>query len=278
MTEFPIFDAAGAIGAGPDGHIWFAEYNAGKLGRMTVTAPQASLSTTAVGFGSVQSGDTADETVTLTNTGTLDLHLSSVGLSGSAFATLGSTSCSGVTVLAQNETCDVDVRLTAGAAGPVAGTLTFDSDSPDTPATVALTGTVVAAPTPSPTPTPTATPTPTPTATPDPPVTPEPPVATPTPAPAATPAPLTVSLRSVSLAASNTVVLRIRCDRTCAGTAKLKLNGASIGSAPVRGAAGAVVTVRVRPSKPVKRKRVTIALDVRDSAGVRDTVTVTRKL
>jgi Big-like domain-containing protein/HYDIN/CFA65/VesB family protein len=105
-----------------------------------VTAPGVSLSTNAVGFGSVTVGASGTQTVTVTNSGNGVLHLADA-TAGGAFAIVGNT-CAGAT-LAPGATCVVTLAFAPTAAGNATASLTVDSDAGT--ATAALSGTGAAA-------------------------------------------------------------------------------------------------------------------------------------
>src|SRR5262249_33735386 len=95
------------------------------------TAPAAgaaSLSPAVLGFGPVAMGaEVQPRTVTLTNTGTRPLKVSSVTVTGTnpgAFLPLVSDSCTGAT-MAVGGTCTVQVRFAAGSTGRKTANLTF---------------------------------------------------------------------------------------------------------------------------------------------------------
>jgi uncharacterized repeat protein (TIGR01451 family) len=104
-------------------------------------APKATLSPTALGFGTVLLGtETAIKTTVLKNTGTAALHVASATLApGSDFA-IRSDTCSGAT-LAVNATCSVGVTFTPTAAGARSGQLNVADDAAGSPQPVALSGT-----------------------------------------------------------------------------------------------------------------------------------------
>ncbi len=110
---------------------------------LTVTAngPIASLSPTSLTFPKTVVGVTSTpQTVTLTNTGVSTLNIASIVPSGD-FA-VQSTNCGGT--LAPNAKCMVNVTFTPTQAGTRTGTLTFNDNAPNSPQSVALSGTGVA--------------------------------------------------------------------------------------------------------------------------------------
>jgi len=101
-------------------------------------APAVSLSATALNFGKVLIGHTSlPKTVTLTNTGNATLNIS--GISANLDYHISTNTC-GAT-LAAGARCSVSVTFTPTAAGARKGTLTFNDNAPNTPQTVALSGT-----------------------------------------------------------------------------------------------------------------------------------------
>ena len=110
---------------------------------LTVTAsgPIVSLSPTSLTFPKTDVGVTSKpKPVTLTNTGASTLNIGSIAPSGD-FA-LQSTTCGGT--LAPKAKCKVNLSFTPTQAGTRTGTLTFTDNAPNSPQTVALSGTGVA--------------------------------------------------------------------------------------------------------------------------------------
>ncbi len=115
-------------------------------GTATAGVSMATLSTAALAFGEVNSGDSATQQVTLTNSGGATLNLASISIAGSAAFT-ETTTCG--TTLASKASCSVNVIFTPGAVGAQAATLTYTDDSGGTTGstqTVALTGAGMSAP------------------------------------------------------------------------------------------------------------------------------------
>ncbi len=111
----------------------------------TGTAPIASLSPARVDFGSVVVGADATASVTLQNTGTAALAVSSIGVSGSFFSQ--SNGCG--TSLAAGASCSISIRYAPGSIGAHSGALSVHTDAAGSPSTVALSGTAVAQPAPA---------------------------------------------------------------------------------------------------------------------------------
>src|SRR5882724_9865281 len=109
--------------------------------------PAVTLSTTLLNFKKVGIGQTSSpQTVTLTNTGTATLNISSITASGDFH--ISNNTC-GATVAA-GANCAVSVTFTPTKKGARKGTLSFNDDAPGSPQTVALSGTgqsVVVSPT-----------------------------------------------------------------------------------------------------------------------------------
>jgi hypothetical protein len=105
------------------------------------TAPVAVAAPDSIDFGGQQKAETsAPHTVTLSNLGTADLHVSGVSITGANvgdFST-GSDTCTGST-LAPNAACTVAVRFTPTTLGSRGAELEFASDAGQ-PTTVSLTG------------------------------------------------------------------------------------------------------------------------------------------
>lgn len=98
--------------------------------------PDADLSRHEIDFPSQLVGTTsAAQTVTLTNTGTVDLTIASIVASGNFAIT---DDCE--VTLAADESCTLSATFTPNAAGSFSGTITVTDDASDSPQTIALTG------------------------------------------------------------------------------------------------------------------------------------------
>ncbi len=109
-------------------------------------APAATLSPTSISFGNQAVGSsTPSQAVTLTNTGTLSLSISSIGFTGTNASDFGQTNnCpSGSSTLAANASCTINVTFSPGATGSRSASLTLTDNASDSPQSVALTGTGV---------------------------------------------------------------------------------------------------------------------------------------
>jgi uncharacterized repeat protein (TIGR03803 family) len=102
--------------------------------------PAITISPTSVNFGDgVLNKTSAAQTVTATNTGTATVDIDSITIGGD-FA-ISANTC-GAT-LDTGASCSVNVTFTPKALGPLTGTLTFTDNAPNSPQTVALSGTGV---------------------------------------------------------------------------------------------------------------------------------------
>jgi len=78
------------------------------------------------------------QTLTLTNSGAVTLHITNIASANNDFSS-DSTAC-GAT-LAPSANCVISVTFTPTQAGALTGTITVTDDAPNSPQTVALTGT-----------------------------------------------------------------------------------------------------------------------------------------
>src|SRR5262249_55664872 len=103
--------------------------------------PSAPLSVTSLAFGNVVQGvSSTAQSVTLSNTGTTALTLSSIAASGD-FAETNTCGAS----LASGADCQISVVFTPSTLGTITGSLTITDDAPNSPQAIALSGTGVAA-------------------------------------------------------------------------------------------------------------------------------------
>ena len=104
-------------------------------------APSIAVSPLSLSFGNepVKYASKA-KTVTVKNTSTSTLNISHIA--ASAHYAISSTTCG--TMLAGGKTCTVNVTFTPTQLGPVAGAIAFTDNAPNSPQTVALSGTGVA--------------------------------------------------------------------------------------------------------------------------------------
>ncbi|HLY31151.1 MAG TPA: choice-of-anchor D domain-containing protein, partial [Ktedonobacterales bacterium] len=112
-------------------------------GTGTVPTPGISFNPGSLSFSSQGVGSTsAAQTITITNTGSANLHITSVTLGGSNAGdfSVSANSCTGATV-AVNATCSVSVTFSPSATGSRTASLTFADDAPNSPQNVPLSGT-----------------------------------------------------------------------------------------------------------------------------------------
>ncbi len=103
------------------------------------SAPQISLSSTSIQFGTVGVGSTSNLNLTISNTGNADLAISVISVTGTGFGVSGITTPKTVTA-GQSVSAGVTFQPTGG--GGVSGTLSITSNDPANPTmTVALAGT-----------------------------------------------------------------------------------------------------------------------------------------
>jgi hypothetical protein len=98
----------------------------------TGNAPDINVNPTTVSFGTVTVGATADQTVTVSNNGNVDLTLGTIGTPGAPFSRQGGTCLASGQVLAANASCTVTVRFAPTSAGAVNGNFSIPSNDPDT--------------------------------------------------------------------------------------------------------------------------------------------------
>ena len=110
------------------------------------TAPAVDFSPDALAFGAQRlSTQSAAKTVTINNTGTADLNVSSVALSGAAATDFSTQNTCVGKVIAPLGSCPVTVVFAPQeTAGLKNATLTITDDAPNSPRTVALSGTAEA--------------------------------------------------------------------------------------------------------------------------------------
>ena len=114
-----------------------------------VAVPDISVSPVSLNFGQVVKGDSSTQTITISNTGTAKLVISSIGFgqtgdTGVFFAGVGGrpNQCASFTpTIPEGGNCTIDVTFSPTSAGTKNANLTINSDDPDTPTvSVSLTG------------------------------------------------------------------------------------------------------------------------------------------
>ena len=111
---------------------------------VTGTGAQAGISLTpsTASFGSVVTGNTNSQTIQIKNNGTASLTLSQATITGTGFS-LGGLALP--QTLAPGQSGSFNVQYAPQAAGAVSGSVSIASNAPNSPATVSLSGTGVAA-------------------------------------------------------------------------------------------------------------------------------------
>ena len=104
----------------------------------TGTAPGLSVSPATLAFGTVSVGGNTTESVTLTNSGSASLTITSASLSGSAFSMSG---LSTPLTLAASQSSTFSVQFAPTAGGSASGSISFVSNAPGSPTTLTLSGT-----------------------------------------------------------------------------------------------------------------------------------------
>ena len=107
----------------------------------TGTMPSVVLGSTTLTFGSQLVGSTsAVQTVTLTNSGTAALNITSIAIGGASSGDFSQTNTCGTSVAA-GAACAIHVTFTPSAAGTRAASITIGDNATDSPQTVVLSGT-----------------------------------------------------------------------------------------------------------------------------------------
>ncbi len=118
------------------------------IGNPNVTAgsPIASATPTSLSFASTAVGSTsAAQTVTLRNTGSAALAISSIAVGGTSYLIAGGGSCAAGASVAAAGSCTINIQFRPQTAGTLAGNLTISHNASPTTTTVALSGTATVA-------------------------------------------------------------------------------------------------------------------------------------
>jgi hypothetical protein len=110
---------------------------------LNAVGPAVGLNPTSLSFGNQVVGTTSPaQTVTVTNTGSVPLTITSASVTGTNAAEFSETAdtCTNATLNA-GATCTVSVTFTPSAQGARSATLTFEDNGSGSPHTVPLTGT-----------------------------------------------------------------------------------------------------------------------------------------
>jgi hypothetical protein len=112
-----------------------------------VAKPAVTITPQAISFAAAGLGSTsALQSITIANSGTAALHISSVQITGTNAGDFGMNNGCTATAYAAGATCTVALTFTPLATGARTATLTIKDDAPNSPQTVQLTGTGAAAP------------------------------------------------------------------------------------------------------------------------------------
>ena len=105
-----------------------------------VINPIATVSPTSLSFGNQKSGTTsAAKQVTLKNTGTTNLSLSGLSISGN-FAFSSGTGCTNTTTLSPNASCVMNVVFKPTSKGSKSGSININDNAKNSPQSVSLSG------------------------------------------------------------------------------------------------------------------------------------------
>ncbi len=107
-------------------------------GTATQTQAQLTISPTSENFGTVAVGANNPQTITLTNTGNASLTISVASVSGTGYSISG---LSAGQVIGAGLNATFTAKFTPTAGGTVPGNISISSNAPNSPATIALTGT-----------------------------------------------------------------------------------------------------------------------------------------
>src|SRR5580692_7174753 len=108
----------------------------------TGTQAQLAASPTSAAFGSVATGTSNSQTITLTNGGSATATISAVTVAGAGFSTSG---IAAPVNLGAGQSTTFNAVFAPSAAGSVTGTISLVSNAPNSPLTISLSGTGVAA-------------------------------------------------------------------------------------------------------------------------------------
>jgi hypothetical protein len=108
----------------------------------TATQPQLAATPSTAALGSVVMGSNNSQTISLANNGTATLTISSAAVTGAGFSTTGLTL---PVSIAAGKTSTFNAVFAPSAAGSVSGSISLVSNAPNSPFTISLSGTGVAA-------------------------------------------------------------------------------------------------------------------------------------
>ena len=147
---FPSFEVREIEGKSGDEKLIFADDFT--IAGVFTPQPNISVSATSLAFGSVTVGNSADQMLTVTNTGNANLSLSTLASANPLAAPFdrvaGQDNCSNQ-MLTPSTSCTLVVRYAPTSTGPDNDSFDIPSDDPDTPTvTISVSGTGTAMPTP----------------------------------------------------------------------------------------------------------------------------------
>jgi hypothetical protein len=127
------------MGGKTDGTSGVLSFDADNCYSQGTGGPVASLAPTSLNFGTIAVGSSSTpQTVTLSNTGTADLVVSGITLTGTNPGDFSQTS--NCTTVAPNGSCTIQVTFTPTATGTRNATLTVADNATPSPQTASLTG------------------------------------------------------------------------------------------------------------------------------------------
>src|SRR5215472_1371174 len=112
-----------------------------KLTGIGTTLPVMQMSTTALNFSNVQVGKTSSQSVTITNSGSSNLKISSATLSGTGF---GMSGLSFPVTISAGQNAILSVRYTPTSTTGSTGSIVFSDNAGNSPQTLSLAGSAVA--------------------------------------------------------------------------------------------------------------------------------------
>src|SRR6185312_349033 len=145
-NSIPAMDCfLGPMGGPPDGSGSARTFNAAACFGTPATALVVSLGPTSLTFSSQNLNTTSQaQTISLTNTGTAALSISSVALQGTnASAFFQSNNCPIGSNLGINSSCTITITFTPLSAGSLAASIAFTDNASDSPQSAAVSGTGV---------------------------------------------------------------------------------------------------------------------------------------
>src|SRR5712692_8896134 len=108
------------------------------------SAPAVTLVPVSLDFGNVTQGTSASLNISVTNSGTAALHITTVVVAGASAGDYSSSSPTCSSAIAVNSACTIIVTFTPLASGARSATVSITDDAPGSPQTIAVKGTGVA--------------------------------------------------------------------------------------------------------------------------------------